>query len=413
MMKSFLVFILALLLSVHALVAGAPQLSSKARFSVLTCSIGSDLYSLFGHSAIRLQDSIGGRSYDIVYNYGTFRFDDYFYVKFARGKLDYVLETSRFDDFMLGYEYEGRGVWEQELLLTPTEKQKLFELLQENVREENCTYRYDFFYDNCSTRIRDMIMRAVALSDTQKMGFRYVPLDTLLMVNRIEFPYAFPAGRTYRQAIQTYLDYQPWSDLGIDLALGLPCDAVAGPYGLMFLPDSLMLELEHATVDGQLLCARPQQILMPMMEVQPVRFFTTPQFLFGMLLLLQAVLFWRSSSPGPNVLDKIIVWIAALVGVLVVFLCFFTDHTATLWNWNILWANPLHLLFLALAKRFALLAKYYAACNVILLAFTILFYPLLPQTFHPAAFMLMGMLIIAFVRYYRRATFTQSKVSTL
>jgi len=412
-MKAILVFLFCAIFSVSAWSSENPTLSERARFSLLTCSPGADLYSLFGHSAIRLQDSIGGRWFDVVFNYGTFRFDEYFYMKFARGKLDYVLETSRYDDFISEYEYDRRGVWEQEILLTPVEKQKLFELLQENAREENCTYRYDFFYDNCSTRIRDMIMRCVSYENTEQLGFRYVPLHNLLQVNRIDFPYEFPEGRTYRQSIQTYLDYQPWSDLGIDLALGLPCDDVAGPFGLMFLPDSLMREFEYAMVDGQLLCAAPQQILMPTFLVRPSGFGLSPFNLFAALLLLQIVLTAVGKKSGPNMFDKLIVLIAGLVGVLVVFLWFFTDHTATLWNWNVLWANPLHLLILLFAKRFAAFARYYALAMIGMISLTIFSYPLLPQSFHPAAFPLMLMLIIAFVKYYRKATFTETNVVVL
>jgi len=245
------------------------------------------------------------------------------------------------------------------------------------------------------------------------MGYRYVHLDDLLQINRVEFPYEFRAGLTYRQAIQTYLDYQPWSDLGIDLALGAPCDDVSGPYGLMFLPDSLMKELQHATIDGQLLCAKPQQILMPMTDSLAGGAAANPLILFGILLLLQLVLAWKGQSVGPNWLDRAIVLLAGLIGVLVVFLWFFTDHKATIWNWNILWANPIHLVFLILAKRFRKFAKYYAAALVGVLILSLGLYPFLPQTFHPAVFVLIGMLIIAFVRYYRRSNFTQYKVSTL
>lgn len=412
-MKAIFVFLLCVFMSVGSVNATNPTLTSRARFSLLTCSPGADLYSLFGHSAIRLQDNIGGRWFDVVFNYGTFRFDEYFYMKFARGKLDYVLETSRYDDFILEYEYDRRGVWEQEILLTPIEKQKLFELLQENAREENCTYRYDFFYDNCSTRIRDMIMRCVANESTMNMGFRFVPLHDLLQVNRIDFPYEFPQGRTYRQSIQTYLDYQPWSDLGIDLALGLPCDDVAGPFGLMFLPDSLMREFEYATVDGQLLCAAPRQILMPTLNTLPSGFGLSPFNICVALLVLQLVVIGWRKKIGPNGLDKFMVLIAGLIGVLIVFLWFFTDHTTTLWNWNVLWANPLHLLMLLFANRFTAYARYYALAMTGLISLTIVLYPLLPQSFHPATFPLMLLLIIAFVQYYRKATFTKSKVSML
>jgi hypothetical protein len=365
------------------------QLSNRSRFSVITCSPGPDLYSLFGHSAFRLQDSIQGNYYDVVYNYGTFLFDETFYVKFARGKLDYLLQSSTYEDFISAYEYEGRGVWEQELRLTLAEKQRLFELLQTNLKRENCTYRYDFFYDNCSTRIRDMLMRALSDTDTKPWGYRYVAFDSLQRHSPIEFPYSRPAEQTYRKAIQTYLDYQPWSDLGIDLALGQPCDAKVGDCGLMFLPDSLMTELEFATVDGELLCERPRQLLPVNFELS-VNPWSGPTTLFALFLLLHALLHVRSRKSNTFLFtDKLLFVLLGLLGCLIVFLWFFTDHTATRLNWNILWAHPLFFVFLFAGKLpRKLLERLVMTC----LGFTvgaIVCAPLLPQSFHPSVFLLM------------------------
>lgn len=377
-----------------------PVLTDKARFSVITCSPGPDLYSLFGHSAFRLQDSIGGRWFDVVYNYGTFFYDEYFYVKFSQGKLDYVLETSHFDDFMQSYVQEGRGVWEQELLLKQSEKQRLFDLLQENVRRENCTYRYDFFYDNCSTRIRDMIIRAMAKEDTRHLGYRFVPIATLDSINTIDFPAEFPKGRTYRRAIQTYLDYQPWSDLGIDLALGLPCDDEAGPYGLMFLPDSLMKELQFATVNGELLCYKPVQLL-PVNYELATNPWISPWLVLGLFLLIHLTLTIRQRTTRVKLMvtDYLLLLIAFLVGLLIVFLWFFTDHTATVVNWNILWANPLFVFFTFYRKLSKQLARGLAMLFFLSLTCVLVAYPFMSQEFHPTVFLLILGLMVTFGKF--------------
>jgi hypothetical protein len=385
-----------LLIHLHAQI---PRLSDRARLSVLTCSPGPDLYSLFGHSAFRLQDSIGGRYYDVVYNYGTFLFDETFYVKFARGKLDYLLQSSTFEDFIASYEYEGRGVWEQELRLTSVEKQRLFELLQTNLKRENCTYRYDFFYDNCSTRIRDMLMRALSDVDTQPWGYRFVALDSLKHHSPIHFPYERPAKQTYRQAIQTYLDFQPWSDLGIDLALGQPCDAAVGDYGLMFLPDSLMTELKFATVDSEPLCERPRQLLPVNFELS-VNPWSGPTAVFALFLLVHLLLhitYRKHSTFLFN--DKLLFSVLGLLGCLIVFLWFFTDHTATRMNWNILWAHPFYLLLLFTSKLTPQRVRRIIKVFLGLVICTLVFSPLIPQSYHPAVFLLMLAQCITFGKW--------------
>ena len=178
--------IIVLMISFLPLRAEKIELSPKAEISVLTCSPGPDLYSSFGHTAIRIQDSINNRWVDVVYNYGTFQFTDDFYFKFAKGQLDYRLSRSSFGDFQYEYLMTGRGIWEQKLLITPAEKQRLFDLLEENYLPENREYRYDFFYDNCSTRVRDIIKKALE--------------------NKVNFTYVYAEKSSYREAIQHYLN---------------------------------------------------------------------------------------------------------------------------------------------------------------------------------------------------------------
>ncbi len=400
LLKNALLSLLLALAAFHA--ASMTRLTPNAKFSVLTCSPGPDLYSLFGHSAFRLQDTLGGELVDVVFNYGVFdAFDDGFYVKFARGKLDYRLQAEYFDEFLLGYAREGRGVWEQELNLTALQKERLFDLLQANGREGNCVYRYDFFMDNCSSRIRDMIMRATAIEPTHRLGFRYVSLDTLLELNEVTFKHPCHQGTTYRQAIQKYLDYQPWSDFGIDIALGQPCDRVIGDYGFMFLPDSLMRELETAQLNGQMLCQPPVEIL-PNRSSLTIPFLTSPLVLFTCWLLFHCWLFFRK---GLNPIffkmsQNALLLATGIASLLVLFLWFFTDHTTTQQNWNLLWASPLNLLFILGYKRWMRPLLWIQIGAAVL---TVIGFLPMPQSLHAAVLPIALMLIITYSSIYRNS----------
>src|SRR5205085_1968054 len=138
--------------------------SCHLQISLLTCGPGEELYSVFGHTAIRVKED---SKFDIIYNYGTFDFDDPdFYTKFVRGKLPYSVSAENFNTFMYEYQVENRQVIEQILDLTCEEKEQLFLALRENSREENRYYRYQYLFDNCSTRPRDIIAKNT--SDTIK-----------------------------------------------------------------------------------------------------------------------------------------------------------------------------------------------------------------------------------------------------
>ncbi|HEX2682474.1 MAG TPA: DUF4105 domain-containing protein, partial [Ferruginibacter sp.] len=165
--------------------SASAQDSSRLRISLLTCTPGEELYSTFGHSAFRVIDS--NSVTDIVYNYGTFNFDDDgFYLKFIRGKLLYYVSTEPFTDFKYQYQATNRGITEQVLDLTATEKIAIRQFLNENIKEENKYYKYDFFFDNCTTRLRDILTKYKDSSFTQ----------TAVM----------PVGSRFREAIHEYLN---------------------------------------------------------------------------------------------------------------------------------------------------------------------------------------------------------------
>ena len=132
--------------------------NSQLKISILTCGSGEDLYSVYGHSAIRVVDSLRGT--DVVYNYGTFNFGDPdFYMKFTRGKLDYYVNDEQYEGFVSMYQQDGRSVYEQVLELNSTDANAINDFLINNLKEENKYYKYDFLFDNCSTRLRDIFTK--------------------------------------------------------------------------------------------------------------------------------------------------------------------------------------------------------------------------------------------------------------
>ena len=132
------------------------KLSPKATVSVITCGPGSELYTAFGHSAFRVYDPVLG--IDKAYNYGTFNFNaPNFYLNFAKGKLIYQLSVTNFNRFLRIYQYENRWVKTQELAINTSEAQAIFNFLENNAKPQNKYYQYDFFYNNCSTKIEEIV----------------------------------------------------------------------------------------------------------------------------------------------------------------------------------------------------------------------------------------------------------------
>ena len=208
--KYILVFYLVLSsLSVFAL-------SENAKISVLTFEPGQELYTIFGHSAIRIQDSI--LQIDRIYNFGTFDYSSpFFYIKFLGGKLDYFLSVVDFQTFYYYSVLEKRTIYEQIINLSYKDKIAIYNRLNQIYHSKDRYYRYDFFYDNCATRIRDVIEE-----NTQ---------------NKLQYDTASYCCKTFRDLLNPYVSERYWIDLGINLALGKQADRTASSSDVMFLPD--------------------------------------------------------------------------------------------------------------------------------------------------------------------------------
>jgi hypothetical protein len=251
------------------------QDSSHIRVSLLTCSPGDEIYSTFGHSALRITDSSSVS--DIVFNYGTFNFDEPgFYTNFLRGRLLYYLSTMYFADFKEEYQSTNRSITEQVLNLSAEEKIAIENFLYNNVKEENKYYNYDFFLDNCTTRLRDIIV---------KYKRNYPPLKPIM-----------PASTTFRQAIHNNLHKHGkyWTNFGIDILFGLPSDGIMTTSQTQFLPDNLMMTLDSSNQQHQLLLSTKPLYSIKSKDNKNV--FFTPEIVFSFLLLFIIVLNFINSK---------------------------------------------------------------------------------------------------------------------
>lgn len=367
--------------------------TSHLRISLLTCSPGAELYSTFGHTAIRVTDS--AHSVDMVYNYGTFDDrDPNFYAKFTKGIMRYALSNYSYQEFLQEYQYENRGVIEQELLLTGEQKQRTYAALQQNALEENRYYNYYFHTDNCTTRARDIIVRQSGAS----------------IVFKNILPQKAP---TYRNLIHTYLDKskQYWSRFGIDMCLGNNFDDRVTNDQAMFLPDYLMYGFDKATADGHPLVAHTQSVV-SFPPVPPASNLVTPMFLFSLLLVVVALLSFSANKWAQrflNVFDCIFFLFVGIFGILIVTLWAIRVDTVCRNNFNVLWALPTHFFvaFVVYLKR-KWLQQYFRIAFVITALFTLCWF-FIPQQINAAVLPLLGLLLI---RCYFRGNLPVKKRAT-
>lgn len=352
------------------------KLSPYAKISLLTVGRSdAEVWQKFGHTAIRINDSING--WDIVYNYGTFSFgnsESEFVWNFVKGRLLYYLTIDMYPDFIAEYIEENRSVSEQILNLDTVQKQKLFEALTFNAREENKYYKYDFLFDNCSTRPRDKI---------------------LSLFNTVQFQKDADDDVSYRKLIRKYAN-DPWLDFGMDLLIGARTDKKAG-FGRTFLPDELMQSFDGATADGKKLTLSNRLILdtvpehMNKSRLTPTLVFW---FLFLVLFLLQIYyqLLYRY-----KIIPVIYLCILGLFGWLFIFMWFFTDHKTTKYNLNILWAMPLLLPFIVfhLKKSVPNAILIFTKIYRVLLIFLIMLWWLNPQKYNIAVLPLILLAILS------------------
>ncbi len=337
-------------------------LSPKAEISIITCGpYQGELYSAFGHTAIRVFDPVLG--FDIAYNYGVFDFNQpNFYLNFTRGFLYYKLGTNSYPDFRDYYVSYNRYVHEQILNLDSLQKQTIFSYLQNNALPQNQTYRYDYFYNNCSSKVRDVF--AEVFKEQVKFDGSYIKTNY-----------------TIRNLTDIYLTQQPWGDLGIDICLGLPMDKKASPYEYMFLPDYVESSFDHATLNGNPL-VKQKVGYESMPEETPFHWYH-PWIIFGLFFLGASLLSysdWKRKK-ATKWFDVSLFTLLGLLGCLLLVLWVATDHKAAANNFNLLWAFPLHLIagLSLLRKNFAKWLNLYFTFTAVLTTLLIGFWAILPQ----------------------------------
>jgi len=364
-----------------------PTLSESARVSLISILPGDDIYSTFGHSAIRIADPTLG--IDESYNYGTFDFGDSpaeiadFLARFTYGELEYRLSVQNAPRVVAYYWEElGRASIEQTLDLSADQKQSLFRLLRINARPENRYYQYDFFFDNCATRLLDVLEASVGPA--------------------LSFD-AEPPGLSFRQLLDLYLPGVSWTDFGMDLGLGRPADRMATAREATFLPELLLDHLASGQIDRDGI-ARPLVMRTDTLtgggsitwepESKPpwpaIAMWVV--FLAGALLTVDDV---RTSRGERRVVDSMFFGLLGIAGVVIAFLWFISLHGVTDDNLNIAWALPTHLVVAIAIARDAgrRWTGIYLAITAALAAILLIGFPFWSQQL-PAALIPLLLLII-------------------
>jgi hypothetical protein len=351
------------------------------QISLLTCSPGEELFTTWGHSALRVIDS--STNTDIIYNYGTFDFDDpSFYSKFTRGKLMYFVSVQKSESFFEEYQYYQRGIVEQVLDLSCSEKEKLVSALRENAKEENKYYKYDFIVDNCTTRLRDIVFKNA---------------DAPVITNDIR-----PNEKiTFRQLIDKYLDssYQYWSKFGIDILLGRPLDQKLTNNETMFLPDYLLEGFDSSAIGKRPVVSKKHEILKSALPERKSSLFT-PFIVFIVLFLVIFVLgILENTGKFLSVFDFILFFLSGFLGVFILFMWFGTDHSECKNNFNLAWAMPFHfiIIFFLFRKWNPVITgwlKYYFFINSLLPLLLLIVWKWLPQEMNNALLPIVSLLLV-------------------
>jgi hypothetical protein len=298
------------------------SMTDSLRIAVLTLEPGMESYTIFGHTAIRITDSIQG--VDRIYNYGTFNFNTrFFHFRFLRGDLNYYLATNRFRSFMRSAEREQRKVYEQVLDLREEEKRKIYENLEHCFHSDARYYRYDFFYDNCATRVRDVIVNSLG---------KPPEYDTLHF-----------CCKTFRQLLKPYIAVNYWTDLGINLVIGRVADRTAATGDFMFLPYYIMEILQDSHMAKQKVMILDAS---PATSRNSGISYISPWIILVALILLS---FLRRTRKMVFVL---VLSAAGLMGLFLSGVTMISLNSGFCSNYNIVWMLPSLVVLFAMKSRF-------------------------------------------------------------
>lgn len=345
------------------------QSTDSIRFSLLTCAPGTEIYSLFGHTAIRYENYT--RRIDVVFNYGMFSFNTpNFIFRFVAGETDYQLGITPYSYFEAEYAMRGSSVYQQVLNLTQSEKERLLTILENNYLPENRIYRYNYFYDNCTTRARDKIEECIE--------------------GKVVYPDSL-SGKSYRGIVHEFTAGSPWDEFGIDLCLGAEADKEINKRQQMFSPFYMKYYASNAyIVDAggtrrPLILDETKIVDVEPEEVQP-GFILSPLMCGALFLALCVVMAWRQWKTQRIWWgwDIVLYGLQGLAGCIIAFLFFFSVHPTVGSNWLLILFNPIPLLYLPFMVYKAVKRKkdYYHVGNMVYLTLFITILPFCGQEFN-------------------------------
>ena len=327
MKKGLLYIVLTFILSVVNATAGAQSMRNpdSIQISLLTCSPGKEVWAQYGHTAIRYYDKESGE--DLAINYGIFSLDQtYFIPRFVLGMTDYRMGVQPMDMFLAQYSYEGRGVVEQVLNLSAEDKEVIHKALQENMKPENVVYRYNYFFDNCTTRARDML------------------------VNHLHGKVVYPPAEedaTFRSMIHKWNNKYEWTQFGEDLLLGVNTDRKTTKSEQQFLPENLRSDFDKARYNGKPLVKETNILLDAETEVAEPVFPLSPlsiALIFAVISLVMMLFSYRRQQVY-WAWDLALMLTSGLMGI-IFFVMIFSQHPCVSLNFILLFFNPLPLFFL-------------------------------------------------------------------
>jgi hypothetical protein len=345
------------------------QSTDSIRFSLLTCAPGTEIYSLFGHTAIRYENYT--RRIDVAFNYGMFSFNTpNFIFRFVAGETDYQLGITPYSYFEAEYAMRGSSVYQQVLNLTQSEKERLLTILENNYLPENRIYRYNYFYDNCTTRARDKIEECIE--------------------GKVVYPDSL-SGKSYRSIVHEFTAGSPWDEFGIDLCLGAEADKEINKRQQMFSPFYMKYYASNAyIVDAggtrrPLILDETKIVDVEPEEVQP-GFILSPLMCGALFLALCVVMAWGQWKTQRIWWgwDIVLYGLQGLAGCIIAFLFFFSVHPTVGSNWLLILFNPIPLLYLPFMVYKAVKRKkdYYHVGNMVYLTLFITILPFCGQEFN-------------------------------
>ena len=345
------------------------QSTDSIRFSLLTCAPGTEIYSLFGHTAIRYENYT--RRIDVVFNYGMFSFNTpNFIFRFVAGETDYQLGITPYSYFEAEYAMRGSSVYQQVLNLTQSEKERLLTILENNYLPENRIYRYNYFYYNCTTRARDKIEECIE--------------------GKVVYPDSL-SSKSYRSIVHEFTAGSPWDEFGIDLCLGAEADKEINKRQQMFSPFYMKYYASNAyIVDAggtrrPLILDETKIVDVEPEEVQP-GFILSPLMCGALFLALCVVMAWGQWKTQRIWWgwDIVLYGLQGLAGCIIAFLFFFSVHPTVGSNWLLILFNPIPLLYLPFMVYKAVKRKkdYYHVGNMVYLTLFITILPFCGQEFN-------------------------------